>query len=67
MPADDFGRDIVPQWPEIAIPSEARHTVENFYRLVDTETEEAFQQWTHLFVRDGLVEINLHRVQGHDG
>ena len=67
MPANDFGREDVPQWPEISILPEAKHIVESFYRLVDTETEQSFQQWTELFVPDGLVEINLKKVQGHDG
>ena len=67
MPATDFGRDNIPQWPDndIAIPQGARDVLEFFYRLVDTESEEALKQWTLLFTEDGLVEIGSKRVQGH--
>lgn len=67
MPATDFGREAVPQWPEIDIPQGVKDTVQTFYRLVDTESEQAFEDWTALFVEDGLVEIGSKRVQGHAG
>lgn len=65
MPATDFGRDGIPQWPDVMIPSSLKETVESFYRLVDTESEQAFQGWTELFIPDGLIEIGKKRVQGH--
>lgn len=67
MPATDFGRHSVPQWPEMPILSGARQTVEDFYKLVDTETELAFRAWTDLFIPDGIMEIGPKYVKGHDG
>lgn len=67
MPANDLGREKTPQWPDIMVPAESRRLIEKFYDLVDTQSEQAFQDWVALFTTDGLVEINLKRVQGHDG
>ena len=54
MPANDLGREKIPQWPEIPIPPGTKNIVEKFYQLVDVESEEAFRQWTELFIPDGV-------------
>ena len=56
-----------PEWPEVPVPPGARSTVESFYRLVDTESLQAFRQWTALFVPDGQIEIGPKKLKGHEG
>jgi hypothetical protein len=67
MPANDLGREETPQWPDFELPLGSRETVIQFYELVDTESEKAFQQWTDLFVPEGGIEVGRKVVQGHEG
>ena len=67
MPATDLGRENVPQWPDTSIAPGARQTVEDFYTLVDTESESAFRAWTNLFVSEGIFEVGPKYVEGHAG
>ena len=67
MPATDLGRDNVPRWPAMPIAPGARQTVEEFYTLVDTESESAFRAWTSLFVPEGILEIGPKYIKGHAG
>ncbi len=67
MPANDLGREIIPQWPATPIAPGSRQTLEAFYTLVDTESESAFQEWTSLFVAEGVLEVGPKYVKGHAG
>ena len=65
MPANDLGRERIPQWP--TVPAEIRKVVEQFYGLVDTHSEDAFLKWSQLFTTDGVVEIGPKVRTGRDG
>ena len=65
MPANDLGREKIPQWPDI--PDEIREVVERFYVLVDTHSEEAYRQWSDLFFEDGMMEIGSKVRKGREG
>ena len=67
MPATDLGRGSVPQWPETPISPGSRHAIEDFYTLVDTNSESAFGAWTQLFVPDGILEVGPKYIKGHTG
>jgi hypothetical protein len=67
MPANDLGREKTPQWPEFGVPSEVRNLIDRFYKLVDTESEEAFLEGIDQFTTDGFTEINEKIVRGHPG
>ena len=54
-------------WPEYPVPDGVKEVIQAFYRHVDTESEQAFRQWSELFSPEGEVIIaardNLH-IQG---
>ena len=57
-------------WPEYPVPGGVKKVIYDFYRLVDTESEQAYRQWSELFSTDGEVIIaarNNLRIQGREG
>lgn len=62
--------DLSSAWPSLPVASGVRHTITEFYRLLDIYTTTACRQWAELFTTDGDMVIeargNLH-VQGRQG
>jgi hypothetical protein len=67
MPPNNLAGGEKPQWPEIAIPAGVKSALETVYRLIDTESEEAYLQCVDMFVPDGLIEIGAKRIEGREG
>ena len=65
MPANDLGRESIPQWPDI--PQGVRKVVERFYELVDIHSEDAYREWSQMFTIDGVMEIGSKIRRGREG
>lgn len=57
-------------WPQFPIPDGVKTLIEDFFELLDIESDEAAKQWSNLFATDGEMIIDardgLH-VQGRKG
>ncbi len=54
-------------WPEFPIPEGVKNLVETFYRLVDTESPDAFTQFSNIFTPTGKIIIGAKAVDGREG